>query len=188
MIFIKRNMKTDKNTKDFGLPTQREIRVFLDSIEDTRDMLMARVLYETGCTIGEMVRIKASDVLGSTIRIAGRQQRFPRVSGRLSKSIRQYKEGNRIQEGHFLFSARHGSGITERRARQILGGLLQKAFSREINPHKIRYCHAAHAYSDGVLLQSIARQLGITSYRAFRIIEEAGIPPAHDYQKFLSKV
>jgi integrase/recombinase XerD len=178
----------DKNTIETVYPTQREMRVFLDSIPYARDRLMARILYETGCTISEMVGLKASDLSGKMMKLRSDPLRFAQISGKLAKALHEYVQGNGIKGSSLIFSTRQGKGISGRRARQILEESFFKVFSKKMNPHKIRYCHIAHAYRSGVLLESIAKQVGITSYRAYRIVEEAKFSPVHDYQNFLGRV
>ena len=61
-------------------------------------------------------------------------------------------------------------------------------FLEKINPQSFRYFHIAHAYKNGVLLESISRQIGITTFRIFKILSELNISPSQNYNQFLKKV
>jgi hypothetical protein len=47
--------------------------------------------------------------------------------------------------------------------------------------------HIVHAYSNGVLLESISRQLGLTTFRIFPIINTEKVT-RHNYTEFLGRI
>jgi len=139
----------------------QEIRKLISSISDMRDKLMIRLLYETGCTLIELVNIKVSDILGNKIKIFDpetRELRFSRISGKLAKDLSFYIRGNNLSKGYYILSTRQSKQISEKRVRQLIQDYTKKISSRKINPQMFRYYHIIHAYQNGVLLENIAKQ------------------------------
>lgn len=161
------------------------------SITDVRDKLMIRVLYETGCSLIELTHIQVKDILGNKIKIKNpetKEIRFSYISGKLAKDIKQFVLGNNLNKDTCLISTRQSSRISEKRVRQLIHFYTQLVFSEKINPQSFRYFHIAHAYSNGVLLETISKQIGITSYRIFQIISELNLNTTQNYNQFLKKV
>lgn len=170
----------------------QEIRKLISSISDMRDKLMIRLLYETGCTLIELVNIKVSDILGNKIKILEpetKEIRFSRISGKLAKDLSFYIKGNNLSKDAHILSTRQSQKISEKRVRQLIQDYTKKISSRKINPQMFRYYHISHAYHNGILLENIAKQTGITPYRVFQVITDFKIKPKQDhYNQFLSKV
>ena len=167
----------------------REVKNLIDSIENIRDKLSLRILYETGCTLRELVNIKVKDIQGNKIKVVDpetKEIRYPQISSKLSKDIKLYIKGNALTG--YLIATRQSSKISEKRIRQIIQKHTKKVFSIKINPQSFRYYHIAHAYSNGVLLETIAKQLGITTFRIFSIIDELRLNPGHNYNNFLKRI
>jgi len=169
--------------------TQTSIRNLLKNIKKARDYIIIRILYETGCEVKELVKIKVSDVLGHRIRINSKEIRFSQISGKLSKDIKQYVKGNKLNKNNFLFSLRKDKPISEKRISQIISEISYDLKIKDMTSKKIRYLHILHSYQNNVLLHDISKQVGIDTYRVFRIIEEyhngKGIS---NYNKFLKSI
>lgn len=179
-----------KQTSVNSILTLREVRKLINSVDNARDKLMIRLLYETGCELIELVNIKVSDILGNKIKIIddNKKIRFPQISSKLAKDIRMYVLGNNLSKSMFLFSTRQSKNISEKRVRQLIQQYSQKYCSKKINPQNFRYFHIAHAYLNGVLLETISKQLGITTNRIFQILNDLNLKANHNYNKFLNKV
>ena len=185
--------KNNKGSESYpsGYLTQEEIKQIISSINDMRDRLLVRVLYESGCTLIDLVNIKVSDKGGNTIKLSKEdfKLRFARISGKLAKDLSLYIQGNSLQKDSYLFSARQGTSISEKRVRQLIQNYTEKAGLGRINPLSFRYSHIANAYLHGVFIESIALQLGLTTYRIFQVISELGIKPkANCYNEFLTRI
>ncbi len=169
----------------------RQIRKLIKHISNARDKLMIRVLYETGCSLVELTEIKVKDILGNKIKIKSSEDneiRFSQISGKLAKDIKQYIIGNGLGKDSFLISTRQSPDISEKRVRQLIQEYTREVFSEKINPQSFRYFHIAHAYSNGVLLENISKQIGITTYRIFQILDELNLKTSQNYNIFLKKV
>jgi len=115
-----------------------------------------------------------------------KEVRYPQISSKLNKDIKLYIKGNALTG--YLIATRQSSRISQKRIRQIIQKHTKKVFSKKINPQSFRYYHIAHAYSNGVLLETIAKQLGITTFRIFSILEEFSLAPKHNYNNFLKRI
>jgi len=148
----------------------------LDSIpKSERDSLILRLLYETGCTVNELVNIKRSDFEGNIIRIRPKHARNhePRtayISDTLLKEIRGFCR--KKPEGDFLFSTRQSSCMTTKRIRQLVQKYCSTARIGRVNPQVLRYTHIVHAYQRNIPLDAIQRQVGLKRSRAIEIFEQ----------------
>ncbi|MEM2131355.1 MAG: site-specific integrase [Candidatus Woesearchaeota archaeon] len=176
------NNKKSKN-KNLNFLTIKEIREIIFNIKDARDNLIFRILYETGCLPSELINIKVKDILGNKIRI---KTRFVLISGKLAKDISLFIIGNKLSNENFLFSTRQSKKISEKRISQIIEFYTKKNI--KINAQKIRYYHIIHAYLNGVFLKEIAKNLGLTEFRIFQILQNFDINTYNNYQNFLKKV
>ena len=170
---------TKENNSSASYLSLQETRLLLNSITDARDKLMIRLLYETGCSIAELVRIKVSDYAGTKVKIIDsetKEIRFPGISGKLAKDIKSYIEGNLLSKESYLISTRQSKNISEKRVRQLIQHYTEKILNEKINPQSFRYFHIAHAY------------LSITPFRIFQVLQEMKISPQNHYNMFLKRV
>ena len=173
-------MKKKKNSESYI--SLKDVRGLISSIRSARDKLMLRILYESGCSLVELVEIKVSDISGNKIKIHHGKLRFSSVSGKLAKDIREYIKGNQLSANTYLISTRQSNKISEKRVRQLILGYTK------INPQKFRYFHIAHAYLNGVFIENIAKQIGLTTYRIFQILNNMGLAPQNRYNQFLKRI
>lgn len=150
------------------------------SINSKRDRLILEVLYETGCTVGEAVKLKKDD-----LDVANKQIGFPaeitksktpktsRISERLSSELDSYLE-EREKEGEksrYLFSSRQSESMTTKRVRQLVQKYGRKTGLGKILPQMIRYAHVMHAVEKGLPLAAIEKQTGLDKIRLVQIMD-----------------
>ncbi|MBN2566453.1 tyrosine-type recombinase/integrase [Candidatus Woesearchaeota archaeon] len=158
-----------------------------------RDHLILRVLYETGCTVNELVNITVADLnLRESIIIfpapsaRGHRTRSSFISEDLAVLIRRYlrlakKAG---KAGSFLFDSRQSSQMTTKRIRQLVQAFAKEAgIAGKNNPQILRYSHIVHAYENDVQIDAIEKQVGITRSRAVQIFSELRRTPKKDAYK-----
>lgn len=182
------NITTRSDSNALKFLTMEQVRELISSIKDARDKLIVRMLYETACTIRELAKIKVCDIAGNRIKIQSEDGlRFPRISGNLSKGLSLYIRGNRLGKDDFVLSTRQSSSISEKRIAQLI-----KKYSSalgEINAHYFRYYHVAHAYTNGVFIENISEQLGLTKLRVFQVLDEFNVSPKqNNYNNFLGRI
>ena len=81
--------------------SSKQVIALSESVKDMRDKLIIKILYEAGCSLGELVSIKVSDVLPDKIRIFDfktKEKRFSKISKKLGKELLLYIQGNEISK------------------------------------------------------------------------------------------
>ena len=157
-------------------------------ISEERSRLILQVLYETGCTVNELVHIKVSDVdfEQNSIKFPSEntkthKSRVSCVSKELIETIDHYIKHGLL----YLFSTRQSGKITTKRVRQLILSFSKKANLPKVTPQIIRYTHIAHALRKGIPLVAIQKQIGMERLRMVQIYE-ALVPEEKDnaYSRF----
>ncbi|MFH1396750.1 MAG: tyrosine-type recombinase/integrase [archaeon] len=144
-------------------------------IQNQRDKIILQILYETGCTVNELVNIKYNNinVKSKTIKYPSditktKKSRICFISSKLVNELKKYTRGENFV---YLFVTRQSYNITTKRVRQLLQSYGLKARLGKINPQVIRYTHIAHALERGITLTTIQKQVGIERLRMVQIYE-----------------
>lgn len=146
------------------LTNQQYVRL-LERATAPRDSLLLQILYETGCTITEVVEIQGSDIDADTISIGARQCRVSRQLS--SKALAFYETHN----SEYLFASRQSPQISPKRAEQLVKKQLRTVSElKKPVPQVLRYSHIIWAYKQGVQLVEIARQTGLLTQRISQIL------------------
>ena len=136
-------------------------------IDDTRDRLMFKLLYSSGCRVGEFTLIKVGNIdfengylripaentktkIGRTAVIASRE-----LLSELKGWIKDQKKGPE----DFLFHSRQGEKMTPRRVQQLLDKYATKT-GIKCHPHTLRHSHVVHALQDGIPINAVQAQVG----------------------------
>jgi integrase len=170
--------------------TRDDWRILEKAPSSMRDSLILRILYETGCTVNELVNIKRShcDFVANTVRIRpeharNHANRVAYISERLSKDLQSYGS---LHEGEYILSGRQGEGLTTKRIRQLVQKYCEQCGIHDAGPQVLRYTHIVHAYQKNIPLQAIQRQVGLRRSRAIDIFQELPELGSKDaYRKFI---
>jgi len=141
-----------------------ELETLFSSIQNERDKLLARFLYESGCTVSEASELKTTNVHKDGTIIFS--DRTARISTNLAHSLL-------TQAGSYIFHTRQTPNITPKRIQQILKPYLSAVHKGKVTPHLLRYTHIMHAYERGVPLPAIASQTGLTMVRLGQILADS---------------
>jgi integrase len=152
--------------------------------------LLLRLLYETGCTVNELVNIRTKDVSAEQciIRIRAEnsrnhEYREAHVSQRLIHLISR-PEGGEL--GEFVLSTRQSASMTTKRARQIVQSSCRSVGIEDANPQILRYTHIAHAFMKNVPVDAIQKQVGLKRSRAIEVFGQlSALSPKDVYRRFL---
>jgi site-specific recombinase XerD len=165
-----------------------ELLELVDSMSSSRDRLIVLLLYETGCTITELVGIKKRDVKDQTIIIEDsvrtNEKRTVRISKELLRTIKKFLKENNTKSD-FLLSTRQSDFMTQKRIQQIISQYETKE-GEKITPQVLRYTHIAHAYAKGVGISEIVKQVGLRRSRTIEIFSLLK-SETDNYNKFLSQ-
>jgi len=160
----------------------------LESIKDERDFLIFHLLYETGCTVNELVNIKTRDFTGNILKIRShharnREARSVYISENLLRRVRAFCN---IAKGEYLFSTRQSRSMSTKRIRQLVQKYCSVCGIIGANPQILRYTHIVHAYQKGIPLEAIQNQVGLKRSRAIEIFEQLPERKTTDaYRKFM---
>ncbi|MEA3430535.1 MAG: tyrosine-type recombinase/integrase [Nanoarchaeota archaeon] len=165
----------------------KEIHKLINSISSQRDKLLVRILFETGCTVNELIHIKVKDLdfkqnsihfpASST---KSNKSKVSKISKSLLSNLKQFASGV------YLFSTRQSAVITTKRVRQLIQFYGKIAgFPTKLNPQVLRYSHIAHALENGISLKAIQKQTGLEKLRLMQIYEATQPEAANDvYNNF----
>ncbi len=158
-----------------------------------RERLILRTLYETGCTVSELVALRGSDiadredivVLGGA---GGGGGRKVAIQHRLVLELRALRSSSAkattktaaaktAGKKGCLFPSREQGRMTVRRVEQILAAAGRKGLGRNVTPHQLRASRIIHDFLNRVPLAEIERKVGLKSvqphlYAHFRREEE----------------
>ncbi len=153
-----------------------ELGQLLHNIASERDRLLARLLYESGCSIAEISELKTSAVhADGTIHFAGR---VATISPDLAAELLR-------QASTHIFHTRQTPSISPKRIQQILKPYLSRVHNGKNTPHLLRYTHIVHAYKQGISLGAICKQTGLTAVRVAQIVES--INSSKNYNNFFKQ-
>ena len=167
------------------------IRKLVSNAKTERDKIIILILFETGCTVNELVNIRVRDIEGSTIHFIAsitrnNHPKFARISDRLKSMIESYLKTRNTTKTSYIFEARLNKKITTKRVRQIIQAL-GKTIGRTVNPQTIRYSHLVHALRMAIPLNEISRQTGIMKSRLVQLLTDLELPSSKDaYDRFHS--
>jgi len=126
----------------------------------SRDLLILKLLYETGCTVTELVNLKVLYIKKTTITVDGRQTTS---SPGLQALLRSWIEDNNLKQSSFVLCSRQSDRMTQRRVEQIVTSIASIYLKHVLSPQGIRYSHIIHRFLKGESPASIEARLGIQS-------------------------
>ncbi len=185
-----------------------EVQRIEDVADSERDKLIVRILADTGIRVGELVKLRAADVVdqdrSAYLRVAGRSQgggakgdrfRFVPLSPALARRVRRYADRSRREDATsdrlFLSHRRSIAGayeaITESGVQQMIRDLGDQAGVRKrVHPHLFRHSAATYMLQRGMNPLLVAQVLGHTSLAMIQRVY-AHLTP-HDAHQALMQV
>ncbi len=154
--------------KAFTIPkilSKKEMRLFLEAIENTKHLCMVYVLYGSGLRAGEVLNLQLVDIYWDRKQILvkgakGKKDRVVNISQKLIERMTEYFDV--YQPVRYLFEgAKKGESYSYSSMRQIIQRAKTKAnISRRVTAHIMRHSFATHNMDAGVPLPYIQQMLG----------------------------
>jgi site-specific recombinase XerD len=150
--------------------SEEQIKNIKDQIKDEQHRLLLEILYETGCTLNELINIKVKDLsLHSTIpsiiiRVENSKQnktRTSKISQNLSLRLKLFVMNIGIPQDNFLFSTRQSPQMSDKRVFQLIREYAIQAGISGVSPQIIRNSHIAHSLKSGKPQSEIEAQTGV---------------------------
>ena len=156
---------------------QDEVESLLDSDSpktavEKRDHAMWEMLYATGMRVGELSRLKLTDLdscSGSiTVVGKGRKERLVLYGDKASAALNTYLSvrGSFLtgDEKGYVFLNLKGKRLSETRIRQLLRARIRELrIYKKVSPHTLRHSFATHLLTSGADLRFIQELLGHSS-------------------------
>ncbi len=152
--------------------TPEEAHQLIDAVEQERDRLFLRLLWETGVRVSEAIAIKLGDVSRAGIRVVGKGdvERVVFVQDSLVSAILFYAEEQGLERNDYLFPSRKGGHITKQRADQIIKVAARPAnLQRRVHAHLFRHGCAINFLNCSGRLDALQEQLGHRDINTTRI-------------------
>ncbi|MFA6073269.1 MAG: site-specific integrase [Candidatus Woesearchaeota archaeon] len=189
MKHIKTKNKLNVNVSSFFLA--------VDRTKTLRDEILLKTLFETGCSLSELAKIKVKDIKTPINHITPPtitfNSRISVISKALADNILKYiNERNRRNE-EYIFSQQPTKQFSVKRIEQIIQTTLLNENTNsdstknkylKINPQEIRYLHIAHALSKNLSLDTISAQTGLSKQRLLQIIDRFNFINIQSYSSF----
>ena len=118
--------------------TPREVHRLIEAVDNERDRLFLRLLWETGVRVSEAIPLGLSGVGRQGIRVLGKggRERVVFVQDGLVSSILFHAQENELGRDDYLFPSRKGGHITKQRADQIVKSAAARAgLDRNVHAH-----------------------------------------------------
>ena len=152
--------------------TPEEAHHLIDAVENERDRLFVKLLWETGVRISEAIRTKLRDVSRDGIRVLGKGnvERVVFVQEGLVAAILFYAQEKELRRDDYLFPSRKGGHITKQRVDQIIKKAAGHAgLQRNVHAHLFRHGYAINFLNCGGRLDALQEQLGHRDINTTRI-------------------
>lgn len=132
----------------------------------TRDKLLARLVFEIGCTVSELVSLKVRDIdFRTDALLLGPTRRPLRISEHLSYDLKQLCRGK--QPADHLFSTRQSARLTPRRVQQVFKEV-SRILEVETTPQAVRAAWIRERLEAGDRQEAVLADAGISHYRRTR--------------------
>ena len=152
--------------------TPDEAHQLIDAVENQRDRLLLRLLWESGVRISEAIALTLGSVGRDGIRVLGKggRERVVFIQDGLVSAILFYAQELALERIDYLFPSRRGSHITKQRADQIIKTAGRRAnLQRQVHAHLFRHGYAINFLNYGGRLDALQEQLGHRDINTTRI-------------------
>ena len=154
--------------------SQREVLRILDSLRNPKHRVILARLYAGGLRVGEVVRLKVSEIDSDRMLIRvrqgkGRKDRYTLLPRSILEDLRSYWKAYRPSTWLFP-GARKGRHLTERSVQKVFSRAVAAAGIRKrVTVHTLRHSFATHLLEGGTDLRYIQELLGHRSSKTTEI-------------------
>jgi len=169
------NIKTPKKAK--SLPkvlSKEEIKAIFSETKFGRNRLLLKLIYGSGCRVGEIVKLKVDDLnfkeKTAMIRSGkGNKDRIIILSKDWIIELKKYLKKKKIQS-EYVFSKKNGTNLSTDTVQRIIKESAKKAgITKRVTPHCLRHSYATHLLESGTNIRYIQTLLGHSSLNTTQI-------------------
>ncbi len=154
--------------------SQEEVISVFNTVENLKHKTMLMLIYSAGLRVGEVVRLKVSDIDSKRklihIRNAkGKKERYTLLSDTVLEMLREYYKQFRPKE--YLFDGQgERKHLSERSVQEVFHrAIISARIKKPISVHGLRHSFATHLLENGVDLRYIQELLGHNSSKTTEI-------------------
>ncbi len=164
------NVRHSKVTK--RLPTfltQGEIKNLFINIENSKHLLMIKLLYSTGMRVSELVSLKVKDFqfnnnYGWVREGKGGKDRLFVIAEKLKLELQRWISNKDLEMDDWVFHGQGGCHISTSTIRTIIKKAAKSAkISKNVHPHTLRHSFATHLIENGYAVTEVQPLLGHTN-------------------------
>lgn len=151
-----------------------EFEIMINSCDNDplgiRNIAILETLFATGARVGEIVKIKLSDIDFKQLEIKvlgkGNKERICYFNNHCSEALKKYLQESRSfllgnKKSDYLFINHIGGNLTDRGIRLIIDNIIKKSsLNSKITPHTFRHTFATMLLNEGCDLKSVQELLG----------------------------
>lgn len=163
-------------------------------VELLRDKILISFLFETGCTVSELVDIQVKHLNPEENLITfpkeitkNKTERVVFISEELKNDILKFVSRRKKVGDSFLFSSRESTKMSTKRVRQIVQAYSKEALDEILTPQVLRYTHIVRAIEKNIPLPAIQKQVGLDTLRMSQIYDEVMSKKSINYRRFFDE-
>lgn len=168
-----------KNKKAFSETikylTRDELKRLFDQVDDIRNRAILRLLYSSGCRVGELVKAFVDDFDFESgfwyipaANTKTKKERKPRIGKQAVNDLKAYLKAYGIVKGRVF-------PISVRNVQFVIKKYAIKAGLDWAHPHTLRHTHIVHALQSGVNMNAVQKQVGHVDLRTTQIYSSLSV-------------
>jgi site-specific recombinase XerD len=170
-------LRIPRPKREERLPTvlsRREVATLLKRVRNQKHRVLLMLLYSAGLRVGEVVRLRASDLDmdRGLVRVRmgkGRKDRYTLLARRAVGALRVYRDAYPTEPWLFA-GGRPGRHLSTRSVQRIVKKAAEEAgIEKHVTAHTLRHSFATHLLEGGTNLRVIQELLGHRSARTTQV-------------------
>jgi len=166
----------DRPRRDKTLPSVlnvEEITAMIKIADNIKHRLIIMFAYSSGLRLGEVVRLKLSDLDRNRMQVRveqskGRKDRYTKLSGKILPVLDDYIREYRPVD--LVFTGPSGNPYSERSVQEVVKKIAREAgVHKQVTPKTLRHTFATHCLENGVDLRYIQNMMGHESSKTTEI-------------------
>lgn len=166
----------DRPRKETTLPDVLnidEITAMIKAADNIKHKLMIMFAYSSGLRLGEVVRLKLTDIDRQRMQVRveqskGNKDRYTKLSEKILPVLDRYLEEYKPVE--LIFNGWKGKAYSERSVQEVVKNIARKAgITKTVTPKTLRHTFATHSLENGVDLRYIQSMMGHASSKTTEI-------------------
>ena len=160
-----------------------QIKRLLNSIDNVRNKALIKMLYSSGCRVGELTLAMVDDIDFNegiwsipAINTKSKRARQPRIHESTMNDIKAYLKAYDLTRGRIF-------PITIRQVQNIVRKYGDKVEIERLHPHTLRHTHIVHSLMDSVPMSAVQKQVGHVNLKTTQIYSNLSVADVKEAYK-----